>query len=89
MPKTFALLPNYPNPFNPPTTIRYQLPVDTHVKLVIYNLLGQRVAAPVDGRITAGSHQISWDASDYSSGLYFYKLTAGDKVFTKRMTLLK
>jgi hypothetical protein len=89
LPTAAGLHQNCPNPFNAQTTFSYQLPVDDYVKLEIFNLRGQKVAAPVDGRITAGSHQISWDASDYCSGIYFYKLTAGERVFTRRMTLLK
>jgi len=89
MPKTFALFPNYPNPFNPPTTISYQIPVNTDVKLVIYNLLGQRVATLVDERQEAGYRSVVWDASEVSSGLYFYRLTASDFTETKRMMLVK
>ena len=89
IPATFALSPNYPNPFNPTTTIKYQLPTNNDVKLVIYNLLGQKVETLVDRLVEAGFHSVQWDASHYSSGTYFYKLTAGDKMFTKRMTLLK
>ena len=89
IPTTFALSPNYPNPFNANTTINFQLPFDSNIRLQIYNLLGQNVETLVDSQIKAGYHSIQWNASHYSSGIYFYKLTAGDKVITKRMTLLK
>ncbi|MBD3234392.1 MAG: T9SS type A sorting domain-containing protein [candidate division Zixibacteria bacterium] len=89
LPTDFALSQNYPNPFNPTTTFEYELPADSDVKFEIYNIAGQRVATLIDGEVHAGYHTITWDGSHYSSGIYFYKLTAGDKVFTKRMTLLK
>jgi hypothetical protein len=89
LPIVFALSGNYPNPFNSETTIDYQLPINCEVKLVIYNLLGQKVETLVDGLMEAGHHSVQWDASAYSSGIYFYKLNAGDKIFTRRMTLLK
>ena len=89
LPMNYALSFNYPNPFNLTTAIRYQLPVNDYVDLSVYNLLGQKVETLVDGFVEAGFHSVQWDASHYSSGIYFYKLTAGDKVFTKRMTLLK
>ena len=89
MPKTFALLPNYPNPFNAATIINYELPVDAHVKLGVYNTLGQKVATVVDERQQAGYRSVVWDASEVSSGVYFYKLSAGDFTETKRMMLVK
>jgi hypothetical protein len=89
IPSGFKLYGNYPNPFNTTTTIEYSLPSAGNVNLEIYNLLGQKVATLVDGWTDAGRHSVNWDASSYSSGIYFYKLTVGDKVFTRRMILLK
>jgi hypothetical protein len=89
VPDQFALIGNYPNPFNATTSISFELPFAGNVVLEVYNLLGQKVATLADGRMDAGHHSINWDASSYSSGIYFYRLTAGNKVFTKRMTLLK
>ncbi len=89
VPAAFSLYQNYPNPFNAETRINYIIPKAAHVKLSIYNLLGQEIAAPVNERQLPGVKSYHWDASEYSSGIYFYKLAAGDKVFTKRMTLLK
>jgi len=89
IPTEFNLVGSYPNPFNATTTIIYDLPTKSNVTLEVYNLMGQRVAALVNGSVEAGRHDVAWDATIYSSGVYFYKLTAGDKVFTKRMTLLK
>jgi hypothetical protein len=89
IPSDILLLQNYPNPFNSSTEIIFSIPSPMTVKLEIYNLMGQKVATLVDGRMDAGRHSVKWDASLYSSGVYFYKLTAGDKIITKRMTLLK
>ncbi|TET68961.1 MAG: T9SS type A sorting domain-containing protein, partial [Candidatus Zixiibacteriota bacterium] len=85
----FTLSQNYPNPFNATTTIYYQVPAHSHVKLEVYNLLGQKVATLVDERQQAGYKSVNWDASEVSSGLYFYKLTAGDYIETRRMMLVK
>jgi len=89
LPEAIMLLDNYPNPFNATTTITYNLPISGDVDLEVYNLLGQKVTTLVDGRVEAGQHSVSWDAANYSSGIYFYKLSAGEKSYTKRLTLLK
>ncbi|MBD3169800.1 MAG: T9SS type A sorting domain-containing protein [candidate division Zixibacteria bacterium] len=89
VPGEYSLIGNYPNPFNATTTITYELPVSGNVNLEVYNIKGQLVETLVAGHVDAGTHNVSWDASQYSSGVYFYKLTAGDTVLTKRMTLLK
>lgn len=88
-PKDFSLSQNYPNPFNPVTEIRYALPRDCHVKLEVYNILGQKVAILVDGNQKAGYKAVSWDAGSLSSGIYFYRLKAGDFVETRKMILLR
>jgi len=89
LPKTYLLAQNYPNPFNAKTSITYQVPNASDVKLEVYNLVGQRVATLVNGIQTAGHHSVTWDASGASSGIYFYKLSAGDHTSMKRMALLK
>ncbi|MBD3170318.1 MAG: T9SS type A sorting domain-containing protein, partial [candidate division Zixibacteria bacterium] len=89
LPLQTELKGNYPNPFNATTTIEYSLSEDSDVTLEVYNLLGQRVDVIVNNNQSAGFKTIMWDASDYSSGIYFYKLTAGKITFTKRMMLLK
>jgi len=89
IPSEFTLHSNCPNPFNARTEISYQLPVATEVKLEIYNLLGQKVATLADEKQQAGYRSVIWDASDVSSGLYFYKLTAGEKTSTRMMALIK
>jgi len=89
IPKTFELSQNYPNPFNPITEIKYGLPRDCRVRLEVYNILGQKVASLVDGKQKAGYKTVRWDAGALSSGIYFYRLQAGDFVETKKMILLK
>jgi len=84
-----SLKQNYPNPFNPTTEIRYNLPERANVRLEIYNLSGQRLETLVNEPQEAGVHWVTWDASTYSSGVYFYKLIAGDRVSARRMTLLR
>jgi hypothetical protein len=70
-------LGNYPNPFNPSTTISYRLPADTQVTLEIFNLLGKRVRTLVDTRQQAGTYQVFFDAGSLASGIYLYRLTTG------------
>ena len=94
LPNGFALSQNYPNPFNPETQIDYALPMGIKVNLEIYDLLGQRVRTLVDGYQEAGNKTVIWDGSDetgqkVSSGIYFYKMQAGDFVETKKMSLMK
>jgi len=89
LPTNYALVGSYPNPFNATTTITYQLPEAGNVTLEVYNLMGQKVETLVNGYNEAGVHSVTWDAANYSSGVYFYKLNAGNKVFTARATLLK
>ena len=89
LPRDFALAPNYPNPFNPQTTIRFDLPAAMHVRMVVYNAMGQEVARLVDEPLGAGTHAATWDASGFPSGTYLYRLTAGVFSQTKAMILLK
>lgn len=89
LPKEFALAQNYPNPFNPVTNLEYSLPEDVNVRLDIYNTLGQRVATLHDGPQVAGRYIINFDASHLASGLYIYRLQAGDFVETRKMLLVK
>jgi hypothetical protein len=89
MPEEFALSQNYPNPFNPSTNIQYDLPSDGFVTLKVYNSLGQEVAVLADEDAAAGRHQVEWDATGLSSGVYFYRLEAGQFVETRKLLLLK
>ncbi|MCP3681849.1 MAG: T9SS type A sorting domain-containing protein [bacterium] len=88
-PADYDLLGNYPNPFNATTTIQFDLEKESQVSLDVYDILGRKVTTLAEGVHQAGEHKVNWDASTYSSGVYFYKLTTNDKTFTKRMTLLK
>jgi hypothetical protein len=88
-PSKFELSQNYPNPFNPSTTISYSLPKVGHVSLKVYNALAQEVAVLVNGIKEAGNHKIDFNASNLNSGIYFYKLEAGDITQVKKMTLIK
>ncbi len=94
VPKTFFVSRNYPNPFNPETTIRYGVPKQAHVKLTVYNIIGQKVATLVNTDQPAGYYRVKWDAHDdlgrpVPSGLYIYRFEAGSYVVTKKMTLMK
>jgi len=86
VPKQFEF---YPNPFNPLTHIAYALPTDEFVNLTIYNVLGRTITTLVNEQKHAGSYNVIFDASDLSSGMYFYKLTAGEYVNIKKMLLVK
>jgi hypothetical protein len=89
LPTEFSLAQNYPNPFNPTTVIEFALPVASHTSLKIFDVTGRLVATLVDGPQTAGTHHVSFDGSKLASGLYFYKLEAADKSFTRKMALIK
>lgn len=88
-PQTFSLAQNYPNPFNPTTTIQYALPRKMSVSLIVYNILGGKVATLVDEIKTSGSHRVTFDASSLASGVYYYRIKAGDFMDTKSLTLIK
>lgn len=94
LPTGFSLAQNFPNPFNPTTHIKFALPVDAHVDLVIYNALGRRVRNLLSEKKSAGFYTVNWDAADnsgnrISSGIYFIRIQAGDFVQTKKVLLLK
>jgi hypothetical protein len=89
IPQKYGLEQNYPNPFNPSTTIRFSLPEAGFVKIIIYNLLGQEVETLISKYLNPGNHQLFFDASDLSSGIYIYRLTAEKFSASKKMILLK
>jgi hypothetical protein len=89
LPDDYQLDQNYPNPFNPSTTIRYAVPVNGMVRLTVFNQLGQEIETLVQSVKSAGSYTISWDATDVPTGLYFYRLQAGETVLVKKMMLVK
>ena len=89
IPDKFELSQNYPNPFNPSTIIRYQLPMAGHISLKVYDVLGNEVATLVNEDKPTGSYKVEFDASNLSSGIYFYKIQAENFIETKKMLLLK
>ena len=89
LPQDYDLIQNYPNPFNPTTTIEYKLANTTQVTLSVFNTLGQQVAVLVNKVQQAGHYNMVWNASDMPSGVYFYKLEAGNHVMTRKMMLIK
>ncbi|MFA5831869.1 MAG: SBBP repeat-containing protein [Bacteroidota bacterium] len=89
IPSKFTLQQNYPNPFNPSTVISYQLPVNSKVTLEIYDVLGREVATLVNEEQSAGWKEVRWNASKVSSGIYFYKIQAGNYVEVKKMLVVK
>ena len=89
VPQQFELSQNYPNPFNPSTSIRFSLPVQTQLKINIYNMLGELVKTLSDGMYEAGYYNITIDASDLSSGTYIYRLESDSFVETKKMLMIK
>jgi hypothetical protein len=89
IPSTFALFQNYPNPFNPSTTISYQVPRAGDVRLVVYDLLGREVIRLADGQKAAGFYRATFNAAQFSSGAYFYRLTAAGYAAQKSMLHLK
>ena len=89
IPKSYQLYANYPNPFNPSTMINYQLPMTSHVTLKVYDILGREVETLVDQKQNPGKYGITFDAGRFSSGVYFYRIVAGNYTATKKMALLK
>jgi hypothetical protein len=88
-PVQFELSQNYPNPFNPSTTIKFSIPQSSNVTMKIFNTLGQEIATIIDKNMEAGGHSINFDASEFNSGIYFYKLDAGLYSEVRKMTLIK
>lgn len=89
IPQSFGMKQNYPNPFNPNTTISYDVAVERHVRIAVYNSLGTEVAVLVDETLPAGSYTTNFDATGLATGTYLYRMTSGDFVQTRRMTLSK
>ena len=89
VPDNFRLFQNYPNPFNPTTTITYSLPKDVRVNLKVYNVVGEEIATLINKEMKSGTYTVNWDAMNSPSGVYFYKLSAGNFSDTKKMILLK
>jgi photosystem II stability/assembly factor-like uncharacterized protein len=94
IPSKYSLSQNYPNPFNPTTKIRFAIPTDitsqtSNVKIIIFDILGKEIETLVNEQLIAGTYETQWNASSYPSGVYFYKLSAGDFSETKKMLMIK
>lgn len=89
VPVQYSLEQNYPNPFNPTTVIRFSIPKTSRVSLIVYNVLGQKVATLINEQLSIGVHEVNFNAARLSSGVYFYSLSAGSYTITKKMLLLK
>ncbi len=89
LPSKYELSQNYPNPFNPSTTINFTIPKSQNVELAVYNILGEKVAELVNSNMDAGNHSVVFNANNFSSGIYIYRITAGNFVSIKKMMLLK
>jgi photosystem II stability/assembly factor-like uncharacterized protein len=89
VPTVFSLAQNYPNPFNPVTTIKYSVPKQSLVKLIIYDVIGREVTTLVNEIKHPGNYNVSFDASNFASGVYFYRMEAGDFINVKKMVLIK
>ena len=94
LPDWYRLHQNYPNPFNPTTIIEYDLPYSSTTNLTVFNIKGQRVRTLIDERQSAGNHTVTWDGRDshgdvVASGVYFYRLSVGNVLHSKKMLLLK
>ncbi len=89
LPNSFSLSQNYPNPFNPSTKIQFALPKSSFATLVVYDALGRELETLVSELLTAGTYEADWNADKFSSGVYYYKLTAGDYTETRKMVLMK
>ena len=89
LPTVYSLSQNYPNPFNPSTVIEFALPKDAHVRLEVYNIIGQKVMTLVDEVRPAGYHSVKLDGTNLASGMYLYRLTTGQQTFMKKLLLMK
>ena len=88
-PEKFKLRQNYPNPFNPTTMINFQLSMSDHVVLKIFDILGREITTLVNQQLSAGEYEVSWNATDLPSGIYYCQLQAGDYQAVKKMILMK
>jgi hypothetical protein len=89
VPDRFSLYQNYPNPFNPNTNIKFQIAKNGYAVLRVFDIRGREVTTLVNEQLNPGTYEVEWDASKYSSGVYLYRMTAGEYSATKRMLLMK
>ncbi len=89
IPEEFSLSQNYPNPFNPATSIKFDIPEKNYVRLVVYDISGKEIEALIDEELSAGKYDVNWNAANYSSGVYFYRIEAGSFTDVKKMLLIK
>lgn len=89
IPDNYSLSQNYPNPFNPVTNIKFDIPKSGLVKITVYDLLGREVTSLVNQQMQPGSYSVDWDASNYPSGVYFYRIETETFTDSKKMILLK
>ncbi len=89
LPEDYSLSQNYPNPFNPTTTIEFSIPQASYVTLEVFNSIGERLGELISKELSSGSYNYKWNASNLTSGIYIYKLQAGDFIQTKKMVLMK
>jgi hypothetical protein len=89
IPDDYKLYENYPNPFNPSTNIKFDIPKAGFVKLAVYDLLGKELVVLASEKLNAGTYQVDWNAGSYPSGVYFYKLVSNEFINVKKMVLVK
>ena len=89
MPATFGLSQNYPNPFNPSTEIKFSVPYGSNVNIAIYDILGNKVTTLINDYYAQGTYKVRWNAQNYASGIYLYKIEAANFIMIKKMVLLK
>lgn len=89
IPREFSLAQNFPNPFNPLTTIKFDIPKESNITITVFDILGKEVETLVNENVKAGEYKVSWDAGRYASGVYFYRLEAGEFITTKKMVVIK
>ena len=89
LPSSYLLAQNYPNPFNPVTKIKFDIPKTGFVSLTVFDNLGREISALINENLNPGTYEADWDASNYASGVYFYRLEAGSFIETKKMLLVK
>jgi hypothetical protein len=89
LPKQYSLSQNYPNPFNPTTQIKFSIPEAGNVKLTVYDVVGREIGVLVNKNLAAGTYNYTWNASNFASGIYFYRIESKNFVMVKKMVLLK